>query len=301
MHEDHVRYYRFTGPSRLDRAAHTLEGIVRGIACDERVVDREVKALTSWLGDHQEFERFHPFNEMIPRINTIIADGTIDEEERADLLWLCNKFTTDESYFCKVSADMQRLQGLLGGIAADGVISAEELRALQSWMEENSHLRTCWPYDELSALITSVLSDGILDPKEHDQLLRFFSEFIEYPGHRAIELPVVDDEIVVTGICAVCPEIIFAEKAFCFTGSSERCPRKHLVAAVEQLGGKHSPRVTLDVDFLVIGADGNPCWAYACYGRKVEAAVQLRKKGHRILLVHEYDLFDAFQDAGYRF
>ena len=50
---------------------------------------------------------------------------------------------------------------------------------------------------------------------------------------------------------------------------------------------------TKQTDFLIIGADGNPCWAYACYGRKVEKAVHLRKQGSRLLIVHENDFWDA--------
>lgn len=54
--------------------------------------------------------------------------------------------------------------------------------------------------------------------------------------------------------------------------------------------------VSNKTDYLIIGADGNPCWAYACYGRKVEVAVKLRKEGGKILLVHEYDFLDALAD-----
>lgn len=66
---------------------------------------------------------------------------------------------------------------------------------------------------------------------------------------------------------------------------------------MQGLGGEVVNHVSSHVDYLVIGADGNPCWAYACYGRKVEKAVQLRKKGGRILLVHENDFHDAVADA----
>ncbi len=51
----------------------------------------------------------------------------------------------------------------------------------------------------------------------------------------------------------------------------------------------------------MVGAKGNPCWAFACYGRKVEEAMALRKAGNRLLIVHENDFFDALEDAGYRF
>jgi NAD-dependent DNA ligase len=66
---------------------------------------------------------------------------------------------------------------------------------------------------------------------------------------------------------------------------------------VTQLGGQPSEGVTKKTDYLIIGAEGNPAWAFACYGRKVEKAVTLRKEGVRILLVHENDFHDAVADA----
>ena len=55
--------------------------------------------------------------------------------------------------------------------------------------------------------------------------------------------------------------------------------------------------VSRKLDYLIIGADGNPYWAYACYGRKVEMPVALQKAGARIPLIHENDIHDAVADA----
>ena len=62
------------------------------------------------------------------------------------------------------------------------------------------------------------------------------------------------------------------------------------------LGGSISKGITKTTDYLIVGDGGNPCWAFACYGRKVEAAVQLRKLGHQISLVHEFDFWDFVED-----
>ncbi len=50
------------------------------------------------------------------------------------------------------------------------------------------------------------------------------------------------------------------------------------------------------MNHLVVGGDGNPCCSYACYGRKVEKAIELRKTGAEIVIVHEFDLHDAIED-----
>ena len=69
--------------------------------------------------------------------------------------------------------------------------------------------------------------------------------------------------------------------------------RRELAQIIEELKGIACNSVKQDPDYPVIGAGANPCWAYVCYGRKVEQAVELRKKGMKLLVVHENDFLDA--------
>ncbi len=297
LNEDNAQYYEYTGPQRFDKAMHTLEGIVRGITIDDKVTKNELSVLTNWISTHREFSNRHPFNEVIPRLHEILEDGIIDDEEKADILWLCNKLTTDNTYFSTVTADMQRLQGILGGIIADGKVEKVELIALTEWMNEHEHLRTCWPYDELETLLAAVLQDGVIDESEHNLLLQFFGEFTDNGSRRTVTLPEIEEPNAWRGVCAVCPEINFDGRCFCFTGRSERFSRQAFADEITRRGGVFKKSLTKKTDYLTIGGDGNPCWAYACYGRKVEQAIQLRKEGCSILLVHEYDLWDALEDT----
>ena len=43
---------------------------------------------------------------------------------------------------------------------------------------------------------------------------------------------------------------------------------------------------------------GPPCWAYSCYGRKIEEAMELRKSGAHVQIVNETDFWDAVWDNG---
>ncbi len=171
------------------------------------------------------------------------------------------------------------------------------VEVISEWIDEHTNLRTLWPYDELEGLILDVLQDGVINKKEHRTLLHFFSEFTEQPCHRAIEPSKSEKCTLITGVCAVCPEIDFTDRRFCFTGRSKRFSRQEFVDHITQLGGIFCKSLGKEVDYLAVGADGNPCWAYACYGRKVEKAIKYRKQGASILLVHEYDLWDAMQDG----
>lgn len=296
VHPEQDAYYRFTGPGRLDKAVNSLLGILEGITTDATVNDQEFAFLKDWVASHSEYARRHPFTELVPAVTQVLADGRIDEEERNDLLWLCEKLRSRD-YYDLVTADMQRLHASLGGVAADGQISTEELRGLSTWLAEHEHLRRCWPYDEVDGIVLGVLSDSSIDEREHQALLGFFAEFLDVDQRATIARPLLAVAGTLQGVCAPCPEIKFEDSLFCFTGASNRLSRREFAQLVEIMGGRFSNRVTSDLDYLVIGAEGNPCWSYACYGRKVERCIDLRKKGSQLLVVHENDFHDAVADA----
>lgn len=296
MHVDHKPYMHFTGKARLDKAVNSLMGIIEGVAIDGTINHLELSYLNLWLSEHEGLREFHPFNELIPVVESAVVDQILTDEERSDISWLCERLRSSE-FFDRTTADLQRLHAILGGIIADTRISEAELRGLSDWMEEHDHLRTCWPFDEIGSLITSVLQDKIIDDKEHAMLHSFFAEFVALADDRSLTAPVIQrNDLTIVGLCAVCPEITFTDKHFVFTGASARYVRSHLAETIAALGGHVASNLSKKVDFLIIGSDGNPCWAYACYGRKVEKAIELRKAGHRLVIVHEHDFHDAVSD-----
>ena len=291
-----VPYFQYTTRSRLNKSINTLLGIMEGVALDGVINATELEYLDAWIAEHRDVESLHPFSELLPVIRESIADGKLDDEERKDLKWLCDKVRSTD-YYDTMTADMQRLHAVLGGVVSDGEIAAEELRGLRAWLEEHEHLKTLWPYDEISSLITGVLADGRIDNAEHDLLRAFFGEFVMSDATNVVASTADASTLGVAGICASCPEIEFAGMKFCFTGGSSRYTRDELFDTVRRLGGTVTNSVSGKLNVLVVGADGNPCWAYACYGRKIAQAMQLRKSGARILVVHENDFHDAVADT----
>ncbi len=295
MHDDHHSYYRFTGPARLEKAVNSLLGLIEGVSIDGVINDAEIRFIRSWLDENRELEHYHPFNELMPVVDMAIADGILSEDERLNILWLCERLQSS-SYFDLATADMQRLHALLAGIIADGEVTENELRGLSNWLSDHEHLKTCWPYEEIESVITAVLRDGKIDNEEHELLQNFFSEFVAIADNRTIVAPKITKDQNIIGLCAICPDIVFEGKKFGFTGSSSKYSRAQFGELVERLGGIVAGSVTKSLDYLIIGGEGNPCWAYACYGRKVEMAVTLRKNGARLLLIHENDFHDAVAD-----
>lgn len=261
----------FTRRQRVDRAVHTLEGILKGIAIDGVIAPKELAELKAWSYDNRKLIGNHPFSELIPKIEAALSDGVIDAEEQADMLWLCQNLQSGSIYYDDATSDIQRLQGILHGILSEGEITDEEVRQLSQWTDDHSHLKGCYPYDEIDALLTQVLRDGQIDTSEREMLK-------------------------LSGICAVCPDLSFADRVYSFTGASVKATRSQMASHIEALGATFSRPVTQKVHYLVVGANGNPAWAYACYGRKVEEAMSLRASGHPVVIVHENDFWDALQD-----
>jgi hypothetical protein len=296
MHPDHLKHFRFTGPRRVDKAINTLSGIIEGISIDREINSKEIGFLETWLEDFRDVSSSHPFNELVPVILEALKDGFVTEEEQRDILWLCERVRSGE-LSDRTCADLQKLHAMLGGIASDGKISEAELRGLSDWLSENEHLATIWPYDEASTLVASVLADGKIDASEHAMLLNFFLEFTAILDDRTIRRPVYAEGERLVGLCAVQPQIHFDQQTFCLTGASHRYTRDEFKNVICNRGGRVVAAMSSKVNYLIVGSEGNPCWMYACYGRKVEQAVEFRKSGARLLIVHENDFYDAIEDA----
>jgi hypothetical protein len=292
---DYLPYRKFMGKAEFEKAVNSLLGLVEGIAIDSKINDDEIGFLRAWLLDHEINAGMHPFNELFPVVQHAVADGIVTADEKADICWLCTRLTSTD-YFDITTADMQKLHAVVAGIAADREISVDELRGLSEWLGEHESLKRCWPYDEIESLVTSVLADKKIDADEHKMLMNFFGEFVAILDNRTIVNPVLLEGTNIVGLCAVCPEITFSDAVFCLTGQSHKYARAEFEQLIAGLGGRAASAVSAKVNYLVVGADGNPCWAYACYGRKVEKAVELRRAGHQIVIVHENDFHDAVSD-----
>lgn len=301
-HPDHSSYRHFAKRQRVDKAVQTLLGLLRGITIDGALNAKEIAEVLNWCEDYNELLGRSPLNELKQKLDEILVDGMIDPEEQEDLIWVCRNLAPDGDFYDSITHDIQHLQGIMHGIMADGHVSAEEAKGLQEWLDSHTHLKGTYPYDELDSLLTAILRDGVIDHDEQTLLRSFFNDFVDcsFAGKVRSESQRIKSgltkKFTLPGICAICPEIAFDGKVFTLTGSSIKGTRKQLVEQIENLGGSFSSNVSSLTQYLVIGSAGNPCWAFSCYGRKVEKAVELRKSGSTIVIVHESDFWDAVED-----
>jgi BRCT domain type II-containing protein len=101
-------------------------------------------------------------------------------------------------------------------------------------------------------------------------------------------------------VCAIDPEITVSGNRFVITGESSQSSRQEFIISVERFGGIVTTAVSGKTNFLIVGDEGNECWTYACYGRKIEKAMQLRKEGKEVIIVHENDFWDWVADTDAR-
>jgi hypothetical protein len=299
MSYEETEYRKFTFKSEADKAINSLKGILLGINLDNEINEAELKEVENWSKEHYGFIDRYPFKELVTVIQGEIREyGALSNETVDDLLWVCSKFEHDNLYYDVATTDLQKLQGICHGILADGIVNDREVTELNKWLKEHEHLVSYYPYDEINSLISDVLSDGKIDEEERKRLLAYFNEFVNLSDQELttkIENEITD--ITISGICTVDPQIEFQNKTFCFTGALQRASRSEISKEVERLGGRVTNSISKKTDYLIVGDNGNPCWAFACYGRKVEKAISLRKDGHNVSLIHEFDFWDFVEES----
>lgn len=296
---EEMKFRKFTKKSEIQKALNNLKGIIQGICIDAKQNHIELDELEAWCLNNSFLSERKPFTELIPLISNSISDSVLTQNEIDDINWVCDKFLSTNNYYDDVTISLQVLQGIFHGILSDNKISDLEVLNLRDWINDNEHLVGFYPYDEISTLLTTILSDKIITDDEFNILKVFFSEFIDKSIDTNIDMAHIEqlkEDYTVTGICATCPEIEFEDKLFCFTGASNNTTREGFNNIITSLKGEFRNSVSSKTDYLVIGNGGNPCWAYSCYGRKVEQALNLRKKGSKIVIIHENDFLDALSD-----
>ena len=292
------------------RALGRLDGILRGIIADGRVTTEEMVALQEWLRLHANLAGSPPFNQVALEVEVILSDGVVDREEERYFIEFCRDFVdAGARYHHDLTPETRELHGLLEGVACDGEITVEEARAVQQWLDERDVLATYFPFDIVRQVFDRVLADGRIDPEEHEDLLDICRQFMEIGPPPP---PVEKDETVLTPepwmqteaptvqtidmICCCDAQVVISGKSFCLTGQARAGKRKDLLAEVEQAGGIPAKGVTKTLDYLVFGANSNPCWAYASYGRKIEKALDYQRKGSATVILHEDRFMRALQE-----
>lgn len=90
---DDVIAYTPKYPVQGENQINELIGLISGIAADNLVEDSEIQSLLGWLVNNANIADSWPASVLISRLNGILEDGVITQDERADLLETINQIT----------------------------------------------------------------------------------------------------------------------------------------------------------------------------------------------------------------
>lgn len=177
---------------------------------------------------------------------------------------------------------VEKLLGLCEGIAADDVVSQEEVKYLKQWLERNLEVINNPLMKPLYDRIEDMLEDGTLDAEEQVELL----ETLKKVSGGDCELGEISKATTLP-VDVPPPSIQFSNKLFLFTGMCVYGNRKTCEKAVESLGGKIINNVTRSLDYLIIGKYVTDSWVHENFGRKIEKAVEYRDRGLSLVIITE--------------
>ena len=193
----------------------------------------------------------------------------------------------DDRFYNQVGGDrissrqIDELVGLARGLAADGTINATEVEFLQKWLAANVAISDQPVIRVLYQRMNEILSDGVLDADEHAELLDTLNSF----SSRDFELGEVLKSTTLP-LCDPAPDLTFAGKVYCFTGTFNYGQRKHCEQAVAERGGIPGG-LSQKTEFLVIGAYATESWKHSSFGNKIMKACEWRDAGIPISIVAE--------------
>lgn len=99
---DETAIYYATKHRLETRAMQTLLGICSGICADDKIFEKEVLYLKTWLCDNRAVAEHWPGSTIVKRIDNILADSIITYEELEDLLELLRGVT--QNHFSETGA-----------------------------------------------------------------------------------------------------------------------------------------------------------------------------------------------------
>jgi len=174
------------------------------------------------------------------------------------------------------------LIGLVNGLVADQVLNDAEIRFLAQWLEQHDEIASVWPGDVLHQRIKAVLADGVITEEERAHLVQTLTLLIGGQLESLETSPLVN-QLAMDDV----QEIAFDGSTFSLTGTFAFGPRNACEHAIEQRGGEIKNSILKSLDYLIVGGLGSDEWKHGSFGTKIQKAIDYKRAGERILIVHE--------------
>jgi len=174
------------------------------------------------------------------------------------------------------------LAGIAEGLIVDAHLSDKEISFLNRWLETNDAATCEWPGDVIHARVHEVLADGVVTEAERIYLVNTLKLLVGGQLERIAALPKVNqlalDEV---------ERVPIVGSLFCLTGEFVYAPRERCEQAIVSRGGRVHRSVTKNINYLVVGGLGSDEWKHGNYGTKILKAMEYKRQGAPILVIHE--------------
>lgn len=185
-------------------------------------------------------------------------------------------------YYNDLNRSLGALIGIAQGLICDNQLNDGEISFLYKWLESNDAISNSFPGDVLYSRIQNVIADGVITDDERKYLIDTLQQLV---GGTLEEL--ADNTHITSLAIDKMNEISFDGKRFLLTGDFVFGPRQICEQFTERFGGEVSKSISKKIDYVVVGGLGSKEWKYGSFGTKIEHAIQLKREGSSILIIHE--------------
>lgn len=166
-----------------------------------------------------------------------------------------------------------RLTGIIEGIICDEAVNEKKITYLKNWLSQNTMLEGNYQYDFAVKTVNNALEMNEIDEAPIIAALR---SIVDPVGNQTDSNDCIID---------------FSGKTVCLTGEFESGSRTEISNRLEQMGAVVNSAVLKSLDYLIVGGNGSHAWASGNYGTKVKKALELQRKGSKVQIVREADVF----------
>lgn len=186
------------------------------------------------------------------------------------------------AYVNEMNRGFGALLGIATGVLSDHKLTDAEVCFLDEWLNNNSAIATAWPGDVIHMRIRCVLADGMITDEERAHLVDTLRELVggtleDLAAERHVTQLLPYEE----------PGISYPDTTFCLTGDFVFGPRSICAQTISDLGSTVKSGVSKKMQYLVVGGLGSPEWKHGSFGTKIERAMELKREGLSIAIVHE--------------
>lgn len=189
---------------------------------------------------------------------------------------------------------IDEMLGIIKGVLCDGMIMREEVEFLVRWIDSNRDIRDEWPASVIYPRLHAALADGTIDVDEEREIMELLHQASGY-----INEPCADAQTKASTLPTTqpTPAIEWTGKTYCFTGKFYSGTRTWCEQQIHARGAQSTSRVTLNLDYLVIGEIGNSDWIHSSHGRKIEQALEYATAHGKPYIIQEKDWIEALQNT----